>query len=97
MGTQRQPWLPAQRAAVRVGMTERWIYRTEPTPVSFLHRSASVDPDEVAVIHGSRRYSYRQLEERVNRLASSRRDRGLQKSGQVSAVLPSTNRMMRIC
>ena len=46
-------------------------YRTELTPVSFLRRSAYVFPEKVAVVHGERRYTYRELEERVNRLASS--------------------------
>ena len=45
-------------------------YRTELTPVSFLRRSAYVFPDKTAVVHGPRRYTYRQFEERVNRLAS---------------------------
>src|SRR5206468_12216286 len=43
-------------------------YRTELTPISFLRRSASVFPDRTAVVHGERRYSYRQLEDRVDRL-----------------------------
>jgi len=43
-------------------------YRTELTPVSFLRRSAYVFPDKTAVVHGDRRYTYRQLEERANRL-----------------------------
>ena len=46
-------------------------YRTELSPVSFLRRSAYVFPDKIAVVHGARRYTYRQLEERVNRLASA--------------------------
>src|SRR5437773_1772869 len=57
-------------------MTQRRVSRTELTPVSFLQRSAYVFPDKVAVVHGARRYTYRQLEERVNRLASALRDPG---------------------
>ena len=49
---------------------ERQPYRTELTPVSFLRRSAYVFPDRTAIIHGARRYTYRQFEERANRLAS---------------------------
>ena len=41
------------------------------TPVTFLTRSAAVHPDHVAVIHGPRRITYRQLEERARRLASA--------------------------
>ena len=40
-------------------------YRTVLTPVSFLRRSAYVFPDKIAVVHGARRYTYRQLEERA--------------------------------
>ncbi len=52
-------------------------YRTELTPVSFLRRSAYVFPDKIAVVHGDRRYTYRQFEERANRLASGLRAAGL--------------------
>ena len=49
---------------------EEKVYRTELTPIDFLHRSALVFPDKVAVVHGDRRYTYREFAERVNRLAS---------------------------
>jgi fatty-acyl-CoA synthase len=49
-------------------MTEK-VYRTELTPVSFLRRSAYMFPDKEAVVHGERRYTYSEFEERVNRLA----------------------------
>ena len=47
------------------------VFRTELSPVSFLRRSAYAYPGKVAVVHGERRYTYRQLGERVNRLASA--------------------------
>jgi len=47
--------------------------------VSFLRRSAYIYPDKIAVVHGDRRYSYRQFEERVDRLASRLRADGLRK------------------
>ena len=37
-------------------------YRTELSPISFLRRSASVFPDRTAVVHGDRRYTYREFE-----------------------------------
>ena len=49
----------------------RHVYRTERSPLSFLTRSAYVFPDKTAVVHGARQYTYRQLEARVNRLASA--------------------------
>src|SRR5207244_13474318 len=65
------------------------VYRTELTPVSFLTRNAYVFPDSVAVAHGDRRYSYRQLAERVNRLASALRGAGLGAHDRVAFLCPN--------
>ena len=70
------------------------VYRTELTPVSFLERSACVFPDKVAVIHGERLYTYRQLEERVNRLASALRQAGLGKHDRVGFICPNIPAML---
>jgi fatty-acyl-CoA synthase len=70
------------------------VNRTELTPVSFLSRSAYVFPDKVAVVHGSRRYTYRQLAERVNRLASALRKIGLQKHDRVAFICPNIPPML---
>src|SRR5262245_46423985 len=64
-------------------------YRTELTPVSFLRRSAYVYPDKIAVVHGERRYTYRELEQRVNRLAARLRAAGLQKHDRVAFLAPN--------
>jgi fatty-acyl-CoA synthase len=69
-------------------------YRTELTPVSFLRRSAYVFPDKTAVVHGSRRYTYRQLEERANRLASGLRAAGLRHLDRVAFICPNTPAML---
>jgi fatty-acyl-CoA synthase len=71
-------------------------YRTELTPVSFLRRSAYVFPDRTAVVHGERRYSYRQFEERVNRLARGLRALGLRHLDRVAAILPNIPAMLDI-
>ena len=75
-------------------MAQKNVYRTELTPVSFLERSAYVFPDKVAVIHGDRRYTYRQLEERVNRLASALRAAGLGKHDRVAFLCPNIPAML---
>src|SRR5262245_7132263 len=75
-------------------MAQKNVYRTELTPVSFLTRSAYVFPDKVAVIHGSRRYTYRQFEERVNRLASALRAAGLAKHDRVAFLCPNIPPML---
>ncbi len=75
-------------------MKHRDVFRTELTPLSFLERSAYVFPDKVAVIHGSRHYSYRQFEERVNRLASALRTAGLKKHDRVAFICPNIPAML---
>jgi fatty-acyl-CoA synthase len=69
-------------------------YRTELTPVAFLRRSAYVFPDKTAVVHGARRYTYRQLEERANRLASGLRAAGLRHLDRVAFICPNTPAML---
>src|SRR5438477_7606669 len=75
---------------------ERQPYRTELTPMTFLRRSAYVFPDKTAVVHGERRYTYRQLEERANRLASGLRALGLRHLDRVAAILPNTPAMLDV-
>ncbi len=41
------------------------------SPVSFLLRAARIYPRRIAIIHGSRRYTYAEFLERTRRLASS--------------------------
>ncbi|PLS87565.1 MAG: acyl-CoA synthetase [Actinobacteria bacterium] len=65
------------------------VYRTELTPVSFLRRSAYMFPEKTAVVHGERRYTYRELEERVNRLASRLKDAGFRKGERVAFLCPN--------
>ncbi len=60
------------------------VSRAELTPVSFLRRSALVYPDRVAVVHGERRHTYRELGERTGRLASALRGAGLEPGDRVA-------------
>jgi fatty-acyl-CoA synthase len=75
-------------------MRHERVYRTHFTPVSFLRRSASIYPDKTAVVHGERRYSYRQFEERVNRLATRLRADGLKKHDRVAFLCPNIPAML---
>ncbi len=81
------------KKVVRIS-SERQVCRTELTPVSFLRRSAYVLPDKTAVVHGERRYTYRELEERVNRLASGLRALGLRHLDRVAIIAPNTPAML---
>src|SRR5262249_8568803 len=69
-------------------------YRTELTPVAFLRRSAYVFPDKIAVVHGDRRYTYPQFEERATRLASGLRAAGLRHLDRVAFICPNTPAML---
>src|SRR6266540_4476558 len=64
-------------------------YRTELSPVSFLRRSAYVYPEKVAVVHGERRLTYSQFEERVNRLASALVAAGIRPGDRVAFLAPN--------
>ncbi|HWE12581.1 MAG TPA: AMP-binding protein [Solirubrobacteraceae bacterium] len=68
----------------------RRAHREELTPLSFLERSVLVYPGRVAVTYEDRSYTYRELGERVNRLASSLLAAGLEKGDRVAYVSPNT-------
>ncbi len=65
------------------------VYRTELSPVGFLRRSAYVFPEKVAVVHGEWRITYRELEERVNRLASALVAEGIEPGERVAFLAPN--------
>ncbi|GAA4482244.1 AMP-binding protein [Rhodococcus olei] len=50
-------------------MTALAANHSELSPLRFLERSASVFPDRTAIVHGDRRYSYREFGDAVQRLA----------------------------
>src|SRR4051812_27622283 len=64
------------------------------TPVSFLKRSAHVFGDRTAVIHGERRYSYRELMERCVRLASALSRLGVRQGDTVAVLAPNVPAML---
>ena len=70
------------------------VFRTELNPVDFLHRAAYMYPDKVAVVHGARRYSYRELAERSWRLANALRSAGLDKGDRVATLLFNSPAML---
>src|SRR5919109_1121544 len=64
------------------------------TPLTFLERAASVFPDQIAVIHGGRRWSYAEFYGRSRRLASALAKRGIKRGDSVSVVLANTPAML---
>jgi len=82
---------PHSQASDRAG--ER-VWRTELSPVSFLRRASEVHADAPALVHGSRRLSYRELNERVARLASALRAIGVEGGDRVAVLAPNTPAMV---
>ncbi len=64
------------------------------TPVKFLARSAEVYPDIVAVVHGDTRFTYRQFQDRVNRLAHAFKKKGIGKDDKVAFICPNIPPML---
>ncbi len=64
------------------------------TPLSFLRRAAAVYPDKTAVIHGERRLSYREFQERVTRLAAALAGRGIGPGDCVALMAPNVPAML---
>lgn len=71
-------------------MSQSKVYRTELSPISFLRRSSALFPDKTAVVHLDHRYTYREFEQRVDRLASHLRADGLQKHDRVAFLCFNT-------
>ncbi len=59
------------------------------TPLSFIARSATVFPDHVAIIHGSKRRTWAQTYERCRRLASALAARGIGRGDGVAVMAPN--------
>jgi fatty-acyl-CoA synthase len=70
------------------------VFRSELNPVDFLVRAAFMYPEKIAVVHGGRRYRYRQLAERSWRLANALRAAGLRKGDRVATLLFNSPAML---
>ncbi|MET0312685.1 MAG: acyl-CoA synthetase [Burkholderiaceae bacterium] len=64
------------------------------SPVSFVERSAEVFGDLPAVVHGARRYTWRETRDRSARLAAALRALGAGRGTAVSVMLPNTPEMV---
>ena len=64
------------------------------SPVSFLRRAAQIAPGYTAIIHGERRYTYRQFWERSCRLASALTRRGIGPGDCVAIMAANTPEML---
>ncbi|MFO1122158.1 MAG: acyl-CoA synthetase [Hyphomicrobiales bacterium] len=64
------------------------------TPLTFLQRSATVYPDQLAIIHGRSRVTYAQFYGRCRQLASALAKAGIGKGDTVSVLLANTPAML---
>ena len=63
-------------------------------PVAFVERAGEVFADRPAVVHGARRYAWRETLERSRRLAAALRAHGIGPGDAVSALLPNVPEMI---
>jgi fatty-acyl-CoA synthase len=63
-------------------------------PMNFLHRAARLFPDKLAVVDGDRRYTYRTLAARVNRLSNALRQMGVSRGDKVAVLSPNSHRLL---
>jgi fatty-acyl-CoA synthase len=59
------------------------------SPIGFLRRAAAVYPQRISVIHGERRYTWRQSLERCRRLASALTRHGVGRGDTVALMAPN--------
>ena len=64
------------------------------TPLSFLERAASVYPNQVSVIHGAQRHTWKETYARCRRLASALARRGIGVGDTVAVMLPNIPAMV---
>ncbi|HZT49665.1 MAG TPA: AMP-binding protein, partial [Hyphomicrobiaceae bacterium] len=81
-------------------MTERPELRKRPanfvplSPVSFLARAAAFFGERIAVIHGGRRFTYRELYARSRRLAHALAKAGIRRGDGVAILAANTPAML---
>ncbi|MGE0500937.1 MAG: acyl-CoA synthetase [Rhizobiaceae bacterium] len=66
------------------------------TPLTYLERAAATYPDQIAIVHGRQRVTYRDFWRRSLRLASALAKRGIGKGDTVSVMLSNTPPMLEV-
>ena len=96
--TAAKPSKPAPRSGnggiFQTGLAPNPANFTSLTPLSFLQRAADIHPRRIAVIHGDRRFTYREFYERAKRLASALKQAGVKPGDTVSVMLPNVPAML---
>ncbi len=66
------------------------------TPVSFLQRAAALRPEHTAIVHGERRYNYREFWSRTCGLATALKAQGIGRGDCVAAMCSNTPEMLEL-
>jgi len=72
-----------------VGLEKNQANYVPLSPLSFIKRSALIYPNSIAVIQGSRKYTWKETYTRTRQLASALVRRGINKGDTVSCMLPN--------
>jgi fatty-acyl-CoA synthase len=80
---------PADANPYEAGLDKNAANYVPLTPIGFLLRSAAVYPDRLAVAHGERRYSWREVLERCRRLAGALAAQGIGRGDTVALMAPN--------
>jgi fatty-acyl-CoA synthase len=64
------------------------------TPIAWKRRAVKLYPEKVAVIDGNKRFTYKQFNERVNRLSHGLSRLGVQAGDHVAVMAPNTHQML---
>jgi len=64
------------------------------SPVSFLRRAAAIRPNQTAIVHGDRRYTYAQFWERSQQLGAALHKHGIAKGDCVAIMAGNTPEML---
>jgi len=66
------------------------------TPITFLERAAKVFPERVAILHGSRGWTYADFYTRTRKLASALARHGIKRGDTVAAMMTNTPGMIEL-
>jgi fatty-acyl-CoA synthase len=80
---------PGNTNPYEIGLEKNAANYVPLSPIGFLVRSAAVYPNRLAVVHGKRRYSWREALERCRRLAAALTARGVGRGDTVALMAPS--------
>ena len=85
--------MPTQPTAFALGLDRNAANFTSLTPITFLAWSADAYPAHAAVVHGSRRFTWREVYGRCRRLASALQRAGINRGDTVAVLLANTPEM----